>query len=196
MASCRSLQCFRICDTCSVVCGFSATRLLPSYLPIQSLRIQLDGFGMYHLFSFCMQACLLVERLQSVWVSDDPPVSQYISEVCDVTIGDFSILISPGDRCSSLSTPDMPSNDCRETCSTAPGPDCKHAAVLDYAKFIAGSQASFPSVRLHHAVSDGSIVRYSDLFPTSKKMERRVASIPEGLIQKQDPKDALLCRAW
>ena len=46
IASCCLLQCRKICETWSVVCGLRATRLLPSYLFIQSLHKR---------FRFCVE---------------------------------------------------------------------------------------------------------------------------------------------
>ncbi len=40
-----------------------------------------------------------------------------------------------------------------------------------------------------HAIDDASL-------PEALVSSTKVQLLPQGLIQKQDPKDALLCRAW
>lgn len=69
-------------------CGFKANLLLPSYFPIQSLKIvrntiALSGTAVL----FCMRfSTLLVEGLQSIGVSNNASVAKHISEESNVSI--------------------------------------------------------------------------------------------------------------
>jgi hypothetical protein len=73
---------------------------------------------------------LLVKRLQSVWVGNDPSVTQDVSEVRDIVIFNFSIIFVPGYSRSSLCSPSKAVEYCLEGCGAAPWPDCEHAGVL------------------------------------------------------------------